>query len=208
MSWSVCNKMRVEIYSCLVALVLGCSVTAEIIRKVIEKKESFTLPCPHPEGWTVTWSRENNGQKVPILSVIGDRDERHICFPYKRYSSLADKSLYIFKADPSDSGRYYCNDELAAEVLVIPIGTSRLTVKERSNVTLMCPPGVGRPDVSTWSRGFGSKSITVSQSEEGEESRFQASANGSMLTITDVQLDDSGLYSCDGEPAVYLTVIE
>ncbi len=86
------------------------------------EKDSITLPCPHSVEGKVTWSRESNGHKVDVLTVDGDQDIRHLRKPYKRYSSLADKSLYIHKADASDAAKYFCNNEPAAELRVIPSG--------------------------------------------------------------------------------------
>lgn len=70
----------------------------------------------------MTWSREHEGRKVDLLVVDGDRDIKLVPDPHKRFSSLADKSLYIFKAMRSETGKYYCNNELAAELTVTPSG--------------------------------------------------------------------------------------
>ncbi|XP_044028520.1 uncharacterized protein LOC122864862 isoform X2 [Siniperca chuatsi] len=190
-------KMRVNICGCLLAFALGCNVTAEIIHEVFEEKASISpLRCPHSVEGKVTWSREINGNKVDILTVDGDGDIRHND-PGRRYSSLADKSLHIRRAAVSDTGRYFCNNEPAVELTVIPSGTVRLTATERTSVTLKCPPDVGGSDVPTWSRDTG---------EIQQQRRFYVSPVNKTLTIADVQPVDSGLYYCDGKPAVYLNV--
>ena len=76
----------------------------------------------------MTWSRETNGHKVDILTARGVGDIRHINDPGKRFFSLADefKSLYIRRVTVSDSGRYFCNNEPAADLTVIPSGNIRL----------------------------------------------------------------------------------
>ncbi|KAE8282569.1 hypothetical protein D5F01_LYC19980 [Larimichthys crocea] len=89
---------------------------------VIKEKESITLPCPRSVDGDVTWSRETRGIKVDLLKIVGDRDIRLVHDPFRAYSSLADKSLHIFKASVSHSAKYFCNDEPAAELTVIPSG--------------------------------------------------------------------------------------
>ncbi|XP_031697095.1 uncharacterized protein LOC116379295, partial [Anarrhichthys ocellatus] len=133
---SVCVKRRMNICSCLLALVLGWNATAEIIHQTVEVKTSVSLRCPHSVESIVTWSRESNGRKVDILTVGVDTDIRHIDDPQKRYSSEADKSLYIRSVTVSDSGIYFCNSEAAVELTVIPPAegqttTSTITPKTR-----------------------------------------------------------------------------
>ncbi|KAI3358969.1 hypothetical protein L3Q82_015353, partial [Scortum barcoo] len=88
-----------------------------IIHQIVEEKTSVTLPCPHAVDRKVTWSREKDERKVDIFTVDGDREIRHDTD--RRYSTLADKSLYINSVTVSDSGRYFCN-EAAVELTVIP----------------------------------------------------------------------------------------
>ncbi|XP_045915004.1 uncharacterized protein LOC123976699 [Micropterus dolomieu] len=97
-----------------------CFSFTEKKHKIIRQKDSVTLPCPHPVEGKVTWSRETNGNRVDILTVDGDGDIRHIHDPLKRYSSSADKSLHISRAAVSDAGTYFCNNEAAVELTVLP----------------------------------------------------------------------------------------
>lgn len=97
----------------------------EVINRTIWERDNTVLPCPHPYERVVTWTRERDGERVDILSVMGDRDIRHVHYPFKHYSSLADKSLHIFRAMTSLSGKYYCNNRFAGEVTVIPSGNIR-----------------------------------------------------------------------------------
>lgn len=76
----------------------------------------------------MTWSREINGVKVDILRIDGDKDVKLISDPNKQYSSLADKSLHIFRASNSSSAEFFCNNEPAAAVTVIPLGNLKLNV--------------------------------------------------------------------------------
>ncbi|XP_054461585.1 uncharacterized protein LOC129096916 [Anoplopoma fimbria] len=187
-----------NIFSCLLAFVLGCNVTAELIHEAVEEKSSVSLRCPHSVEGTVTWSREINGSKVDVLTAGGDQDIRHIHDPQRRYSSLVDKSLHIRRVTVSDSGRYFCNSEAAVELTVIPAGTSRLHATEGTRVTLTCPPHVGGSHNVKWS----STNAVEIQYRNG----FYVSSVDQTLTITHVELVHSGLYYCDETPAVYLNV--
>ncbi|XP_054462607.1 uncharacterized protein LOC129097728 [Anoplopoma fimbria] len=190
--------MRMKICSCLLTLVLACNATAELIHEAVEEKSSVSLRCPHSVEGTVTWSRENDGSKVDVLTAGGDQDIRHIHDPQRRYSSLVDKSLHIRRVNVSDSGRYFCNSEAAVELTVIPAGTSRLHATEGTEVTLTCPPHVGGSHNVKWS----STNAVEIQYRNG----FYVSSVDPTLTITHVELVHSGLYYCDETPAVYLNV--
>ncbi|KAI3358971.1 hypothetical protein L3Q82_015355 [Scortum barcoo] len=119
----------------------------------------------------------------------------------RRYNIVADKSksLYINRVTVSDSGRYFCNNEAAVELTVIPSGTIRRDAPERTSITLKCSHDDGGSLVPAWSRNNG---------EIQQPGRFYVSPADKTLTIRDVQPDDSGLYYCDGKPAVYLNVIK
>ncbi|KAG8004824.1 hypothetical protein GBF38_010630 [Nibea albiflora] len=185
--------MRVNIFSCLFVFVLGCNVTAEISHlRVLEEKNPFTVSCPLSVQGDVTWSRERNRHKVDLLTIHGDRDIRYND-PDRRFSSLADKSLHIRSVTDSDTGRYFCNDEAAVDLTVIPSGTDSFNVPERVTVELTCPHRVGGSGPS-WSRDF------------GEIDERRVSRVNEMLTIRDVRPADAGLYYCDGRAAAYLTV--
>ncbi|XP_044028430.1 uncharacterized protein LOC122864813 [Siniperca chuatsi] len=139
-------RTRMKIYSCLLAFVLGCNVTAEIQQKIIREKASISLRCPHSVEGKVTWSREINGNKVDIITADPDGDIRHND-PGRRYSSLADKSLHISRAAVSDTGRYFCNNELAMELTVIPSGHKvppTMTTTPKTTTTTPPPPPTTR----------------------------------------------------------------
>ncbi|XP_049457410.1 uncharacterized protein LOC125904202 isoform X1 [Epinephelus fuscoguttatus] len=89
-----------------------------------------------------------------------------------------------------------CQNLALGQLLIT--GTIRLDATEGTTITLTCPHDVGGSH-TTWSRGSGDI-----QQERG----FYVSPIENTLTITSVQLGDSGLYYCDGKPAVYLTVIK
>nr|XP_020443221.1 uncharacterized protein LOC109952470 [Monopterus albus] len=186
--------MRVNIYCCLLALILSCYNTAEIIHEVVQEKQQVTLHCPHTVEGHVKWSRKSKGGTVDILTAGGDRDIKHISDPGKRYGAQS-TSLFILKANVSDTGKYLCNNTPATELTVITSGTDKHSVTEGASVRLHCPPDVGGSQDPTWSREI-----------KGEQVMLHVSPAGKMLTITAVQPGDSGLYYCGGKPAVYLNV--
>ncbi|XP_067467921.1 myb-like protein U isoform X1 [Thunnus thynnus] len=188
--------MRMNICSCLLALVLGCNVTAEIIHQIVKEEQQVSLRCSHSVEGKVTWSREINGNTVDIFIADGDREQR-FNDPHKRYGLLVDKSLFISRVAVSDSGKYLCNNEAAVELTVIPSGTTTVSIAEKSNVTLTCPDG--GLHVPTWTREIDGKQQQI---------RPHVSAVDKYLNIPDVQPGDSGLYYCDGKPAANLNVIK
>ncbi|XP_067467932.1 uncharacterized protein [Thunnus thynnus] len=189
--------MRMNICSCLLALVLGCNVTAEIIHQIVEEEQQVFLRCSHSVEGKLTWSREINGNTVDIFITDGDTDQR-FNDPHKRYGSAVDKSLFILRVAVSDSGKYLCNNEAAVELTVIPSGTTTVSIAEKSSVTLTCPD-VGGSHVPTWTREIHGKQQQI---------RRHVSAVDKYLNIPDVQPGDSGLYYCDRKPAANLNVIK
>ncbi|XP_062343146.1 uncharacterized protein LOC134040960 [Osmerus eperlanus] len=106
-------------YFCLLVSVLIGKNYAEMTCQTVQQKNTATLSCGHSEG-NVTWSRDQNGGRVDILTVRKgqDSEDKHISDPGKRFSSGADKSLKMFKVISSDSGVYYCNGEPVVNLTV------------------------------------------------------------------------------------------
>ncbi|XP_040908755.1 uncharacterized protein LOC121191601 [Toxotes jaculatrix] len=206
--------MKVKIFSCLFAFVLGCNVTAEIQHRIVKEKTSITLSCPHTVEGNVTWSTENRQKgKVDILTVDGDREEKHIPDPDQRYRSLADKALRIDNLVLSDSGKYFCNNESVTQLMVIPPEIQQRIVKEKTSITLSCPHTVeGKVTWSTENRQKGKVDILTVDGDREEkhipdpDQRYRSLADKA-LQINNLVLSDSGKYFCNNESVMQLTVI-
>ncbi|GLD59526.1 uncharacterized protein AKAME5_001152200 [Lates japonicus] len=74
----------------------------------------------------------------------------------------------------------------------------RVSVTEGTDITLQCSHHSRESDVPRWSR--------ESAGRQQQHTRCRISTIDKTLTVTEVKLADSGLYYCDGKPAVYLTV--
>lgn len=76
-------------------------------------------------------------------------------------------------------------------------GTAVREAEEGTRVTLTCPPDGGSP-ARRWS--------TTHTGAITDQKGFHVSPADQTLTITSVEMNNSGLYSCDGKPVVYLHV--
>ncbi|XP_078811215.1 uncharacterized protein LOC105355020 isoform X2 [Oryzias latipes] len=184
--------MSISLCCCLIVFALTSHVAADFVCIAVKETQQITLRCNPPINGVVKWNRETNGIYSNIITVNGDGDIKHT--NDSRYNSQADNSLVIINVKFSDSGRYYCNNDAAVELTVIPSGTKIKRVKETETVTLKCPDEDDGPDDSKWSRQFG----------EIPQQRFQMKEKE--LIIKDVKQKDTGLYYCGGKPAVFLNV--
>ncbi|XP_030002919.1 uncharacterized protein LOC115428218 isoform X2 [Sphaeramia orbicularis] len=179
--------MRMNVYMCLSAFILSCRVCAEEVHMAVMETSSVSLPCSYIMDNSMTWTKQVDGRLDFLFSVIGD-EERRENDPEERFSSVGYNSLHINRVYLSDSGKYMCNNHWSVELTVIPTGTFIQHAREGTSVTLTCPH------------------VTGSYPEWRRESDGWRPHPGLTLTLTDLRLSDSGLYSCDGKPAVYLNV--
>ncbi|XP_042362911.1 uncharacterized protein LOC121958105 isoform X1 [Plectropomus leopardus] len=118
--------MRVKIFSCLLAFILGCNFTAAIINRITTEDGHVFLNCPDSVTGKVTWSRESRGNRIDVMTTDGHEDIKHIHDPNKRFRSFGKKILGILRATISDAGLYFCNSEPAMELTVIPSGSNKI----------------------------------------------------------------------------------
>ncbi|XP_030002924.1 uncharacterized protein LOC115428221 [Sphaeramia orbicularis] len=184
--------MRMNVYMCLSAFILSCRVCAEMVHMAVMEMNSVSLPCSDIVDNSMTWKKRapgrNDHESNFLFSLIGD-EERRENDPEERFSSVGYNSLHINRVYLSDSGEYICNSHWSVELTVIPTGTFIQHAREGTSVTLTCPHVTGSDDL-IWRR----------------QSDGWRPHPGLTLTLTDLRLSDSGLFSCDGKPAVYLNV--
>lgn len=99
-----------------------CRVYAEMTCQTVQEKTHAQLSCEYGVQGDVTWSRDQDGKRVKILTLRKgqDKEEKHIADPGKRYNSGADRSL-IIRVTSSDSGIYYCNDDPVVNLTVTSV---------------------------------------------------------------------------------------
>ncbi|XP_030002926.1 uncharacterized protein LOC115428222 isoform X2 [Sphaeramia orbicularis] len=179
--------MRMNVYMCLSAFILSCRVCAEMVHMAVMEMNSVSLPCSYIMDNRMTWTKKVDGRFDFLFSVIGD-EERRENDPEERFSSVGYNSLHINRVYLSDSGKYLCNSHWSVELTVIPTGTFIQHAREGTSVTLTCPH------------------VTGSNPEWKRESDGWRPHPGLTLTLPELKPTYSGLFSCDGKPAVYLNV--
>ncbi|KAG9281421.1 hypothetical protein AMEX_G4255 [Astyanax mexicanus] len=131
------------------------------------------------------------------------RHSRSSSLDQTKHQLLSDGTLYIRELEESDSGRYYCNDQLVAELTVLT--GSDYVVSEGSTLYLPCSfsakPKQRWSYKHTWDsrREFIStlyKNGSVLQERSDPDSRFIHNYNH--LHIINLQPSDSGIYLCNG----------
>ncbi|XP_030002921.1 uncharacterized protein LOC115428220 isoform X1 [Sphaeramia orbicularis] len=180
--------MRMNVYMCLSAFILSCRVCAEMVHMAVMEMNSVSLPCSYIMDNRMTWTKKVDGRFDFLFSVIGD-EERRENDPEERFSSVGYNSLHINRVYLSDSGKYLCNNHWSVELTVIPTGTFIQHAREGTSVTLTCPHVTGSDDL-IWRR----------------QSDGWSAHSGLTLTLPELKPTYSGLFSCDGKPAVYLNV--
>ncbi|XP_066580562.1 uncharacterized protein LOC136771901 [Amia ocellicauda] len=175
------------------------------------------LDCSSPppaEGSKVQWTHRGAGNSSAHRINMTKAYK-----PPNKYHQYSDGSLSIYKVDQKDSGQYFCDAHLVAEVALLT-GPAHYTVSNGRTVQLPCntslPPTSSERVQWTFSKG-GTNSETILTRDErgtvtikklGQEHRFSLLPIEPTLVIRDVQPADSGQYLCNSEHAAHLQVVK
>ncbi|ROL52952.1 hypothetical protein DPX16_5503 [Anabarilius grahami] len=167
------------------------------------EKHSLVLMCA--EASDVDWSHGLRG-------VIASKHGQQVSYlDQRKHQLLSDGALHIRDLQPSDAGQYYCNHQLIADIAVlkgqnftIPAGTTvylpcKTSDKFKQRWAFKRTAQARKEFISTLY-----KNSTVKKERDDPTSRFTHTI--SHLIISDLQLQDSGLYLCNNREMAVLTV--
>ncbi|CAH3163880.1 unnamed protein product, partial [Pocillopora meandrina] len=194
------NRIDSGDYTCQAKNRVGTDTSNASTINVQYKPEIITHPESEDikEGGNVTLSC--NSTANPLLTTLWTKDESPVTNSSRVNFSVVNKVLTITNVNRKDSGEYRCvasnklgNDaSKAAELNVkyrpeITKHPQNVTETERNNVTLTCN-ATGNPETQfSWFKDKDLVEINY---------RICLLANNSLLTITDVNRNDSGGYQC------------
>ncbi|KAL4629601.1 hypothetical protein GN956_G16558 [Arapaima gigas] len=92
---------------------------AAVQSETVAERALVSLKCGDHRSSKVTWSRENvTGHREDILTDEKGRKTKLIHDPHKHFGTESDSSLLIVRAVLRDSGKYFCNGVLVANLIV------------------------------------------------------------------------------------------
>ncbi|XP_050960217.1 uncharacterized protein LOC127161509 [Labeo rohita] len=169
----------------------------------VPEKHFLILMCT--DAAYVDWSHGLEG-------VIASRQGKQVFYlDQSKHQLLADGHLFIKDLQESDAGEYYCNHQLVADITVLK--GHNFTVLEGTTVYLPCKTSDKTKQRWAFKRTPQSKkefistlykNSTVKKEREDPALRFTHTVNH--LVISDLQLQDSGLYLCNNRAMAFLTV--
>ncbi|CAL8299775.1 unnamed protein product [Lota lota] len=180
-----------------------CKECREIPHLVVHEGARVQLHCaeaPCAPG-VVPWTKEERGDQGTVRRVSVNATDRH--------NSPARCSLTVQNTEESDSGLYYCGQQLAAQLVVLLPGTRRYNISTQDDVTLACPWAAGRPAGTrvSWRRRRceGDNSYHFPRRSATAKQRFFSETPAELL-IRNATRADSGMYFCNGTVVGYLNV--
>ncbi|KAG9281417.1 cell wall protein DAN4-like [Astyanax mexicanus] len=164
----------------------------------------------------VIWEKCSDRGRSIILRAEGGEITKYKPDPENRYSVMGDLSLSIKSLSVSDSGIYCCNGSAVENLIVIPTTPSsaeifRRSEAEGSGVALACGKNDGRV---IWEKCTDRGRSSILRAEGGEITKYKPDPENRYSVVSDLSLSiknlsvsDSGIYCCNIDPVVNLTVI-
>ncbi|MGH0169833.1 UNVERIFIED_CONTAM: hypothetical protein FKN15_015182 [Acipenser sinensis] len=182
---------------------------------------SVILRCgvsPPDKSEFVTWKHTGFEETKTIAEryVSGETD-----IAAEQFQLHKDSTLQIDKVKRADAGSYKCNDEVVAELQVLPGPSSgshrpQFYVSENETVSLRCLGAETHVQTVAWTRQDIAERATILLSREpngkfkyghkGQDMRMQVLEDNS-LSIVGVQTQDTGTYQCNRNDVADLMVL-
>ncbi|XP_058865332.1 uncharacterized protein LOC117971182 isoform X2 [Acipenser ruthenus] len=209
-----CNHQRVANLKVLVA---------DTTKYTVSEGGSVILRCgvSHTDkSKFVTW--EHTGIEDTATKTIVTRYENGATdIADEQFQLHKDSTLQIKKVKRADAGSYKCNEEVVAELQVLPGPSSgsrrpQFYVSENETVSLRCLGAETQAQTVAWTKLDVAERATILSSREpngkfkyghkGQDMRMQVLEDNS-LTIVGVQTQDTGTYQCNRNDVADLMVL-
>ncbi|KAK2887354.1 hypothetical protein QQF64_013525 [Cirrhinus molitorella] len=169
----------------------------------VPEKHFLVLMCT--DASYVDWSHG-------LERVIASRQGKQVFYQdQSKHQLLADGQLFIKDLQESDAGKYYCNHQLVADITVLK--GHNFTVPEGTIVYLPCKTSDKMKQRWAFKRTPQSRKEFISTlyknstiKKEREDPMLRFTHTISHLVISNLQLQDSGLYLCNNREMAFLTV--
>ncbi|XP_051728594.1 CXADR-like membrane protein [Ctenopharyngodon idella] len=180
-------------------------LTTENISVTVSAPEKHSLVLMCDKASDIDWSHG-------LRRVIASKHGQQVSYlDQRKHQLLSDGTLHIRDLQPSDAGQYYCNDQLIANIAVLK--GQNFTILAGTTVYLPCKTSDKFKQRWAFKRTAQSrkefistlyKNSTVKKERDDPTSRFTHTINH--LIISNLQLQDSGLYLCNNREMAFLTV--
>ena len=88
---------------------------------IVTETSQVKLLCVSSVEGEACWAKKHLNTTTIVMNVNVSTTDKNK-YDKNKYGSSVDCSLIIRKTEVSDSGLYYCNNKLAAQLLVLPAG--------------------------------------------------------------------------------------
>ncbi|XP_058867098.1 uncharacterized protein LOC117433581 isoform X7 [Acipenser ruthenus] len=198
-------------------------LVADTTKYTVSEGGSVILHCgvsPTDKSKFVTW--KHTGIEDTATKTIAERYENGATdIAAEQFQLHKDSTLQIKKVKRADAGSYKCNEEVVAELQVLPGPSSgsrrpQFYVSENETVSLRCLGAETQAQTVAWTKLDVAERATILSSREpngkfkyghkGQDMRMQVLEDNS-LTIVGVQTQDTGTYQCNRSDVADLMVL-